>query len=138
MNLTINPLRVPGNRGLSLRLCAALSGLIVLAACASAPKPPTEALQAAEIAIASAEQARVADYASLELSEAREKLAAARSAVQRNEMVVAERLADQSRVNAELASAKAEEVKAKTVNDEMQESTDTLKQEMKRNPGATQ
>ena len=34
--------------------------------------------------------------------------------------------------------AKAEAVKAKSVNDEMQKSTDTLKQEMQRNTGAHQ
>jgi uncharacterized protein (UPF0264 family) len=111
-------------------------GLLALAACASPPKPPTAALQAAELAIASAEQARVADYASLELGEAREKLTAARGAVQQEQMVLAGRLADESRVSAELASAKAEAAKAKAVNDEMRKSTETLKHEMQRNPGA--
>jgi hypothetical protein len=38
-------------------------------------------------------------------------------------------------VHADLASAKAEEIKAKAVNDEMQKSIDTLKQEMQRVSG---
>lgn len=122
-------------RSLFLRVATAVAGLLTLAACASAPQPPNLALQAAEIAIANAEQARVADYASPELSQAREKLTAARAAVQREEMVIAQRLAEQSRVDAELASAKSALVKAGTVNDEMQKGTDTLKQEMQRNPG---
>jgi hypothetical protein len=92
-------------------------------------------LQAAESAIASAEQARVADYASAELREAREKLAAARTAVRNEEMVRALYLAEESRVHADLASAKAEEIKAKAVNDEMQKSIDTLRQEMQRVSG---
>ena len=121
-------------QGLSLRLAAA--GLLLLGACATVPQPPTQALQAAELAIANAEQARVADYASPELGEARENLTAARNAVQQKHMVLAQQLAEQSRVNAELATAKAESAKAKAVNDEMRKSTDTLKQEMQRNPGA--
>jgi hypothetical protein len=52
-------------------------------------------------------------------------------------MVLGQRLAEQSRANAELASAKAEALKAKAVNDEMRRSTDTLKQEMQRNTGAS-
>lgn len=122
--------------GSSLRLAAAVAGLLALAACASEPVPPTQALQAAELAIANAEQARSAEYASLELVEAREKLTAARTAVTQEKMVLAQRLAEQSRVDAELASAKAEAAKARAVNDEMQKSTNALKQEMQRNPGA--
>lgn len=118
-----------------LSLLAAVS-LLMLGACATAPQPPTQALQAAELAIANAEQARIADYASPELGEARENLTAARNAVQQKHMVLAQQLAEQSRVNAELASAKAESAKAKAVNDEMRKSTETLKQEMQRNPGA--
>lgn len=122
--------------GSQLRLAAVAAGLLVLGACASVPLPPTAELQAAELSIANAEQARVADYASPELAAAREKLAAARVAVAKEQMVSAQRLAEQSRAESELAIAKAETAKAKTVNDEMQKSTETLKQEMQRNTGA--
>lgn len=121
-----------------LRLFGAGIGLLLLSACASPPTPPDQALQAAESAISHAEQARVADYASPELGIAREKLTAANAAVQREEMLLAERLADQSRVEAELALAKSQAAKAKVVNDEMLKSTDSLKQEMQRNTGAQQ
>lgn len=110
--------------------------LLALSACASTPNPPTEALQAAELAIVNAEKARVADYASPELGEARDNLAAARTAVQAEKMELASRLAESSQANAQLATAKAEAAKAKVVNEEMQKSIDTLKQEMQRNPGA--
>lgn len=112
-----------------------IAALVTLGACASAPRPPAQHMQAAELAITNAEQARVADYASLELNQAREKLLAARNAVQQEDMVLAQRLADEARVKAELASAKAQMIEAKLVNDEMQESINTLKQEMTRNTG---
>lgn len=127
--------RARGRFGASLRLAATTAGLLMLAACASVPPPPTAQLQAAEQAIASAERARVADYAPVELSEARNKLSAAHRAVQQEEMVRAQRLAEQSRVDAELASARADAAKAEAVNDEMRKSIDMLKREMQRNTG---
>ncbi|HEY9199796.1 MAG TPA: DUF4398 domain-containing protein [Gammaproteobacteria bacterium] len=144
MTQTMQLSKVNGNRGLSLRLASAatyklmgtaVAGLLLLGACASAPQPPTADLQAAELAIANAERARVADYASVELSEARDKLTAARNAVQEEQMSRAQRLAQQARVDAELASARAEVAKARVVNEQMQKGTDTLKQEMQRTTG---
>lgn len=113
----------------------ALAALLLLSSCASTPQPPTSDMQAAEQAIESAERARVADYASVELSDARDKLSAARSAVREEKMVQAQRLAQQARADAELASARAEVAKARVVNEQMQKGTDTLKQEMQRNSG---
>lgn len=121
-----------------LRLGTVLAGLLLLGACASTPQAPTQSLQAAEQAIATAEQARVADYASLELSQAREKLAAARDAVRKEQMVLAQRLADEALVDAQLATAKAGEIKAKEVNEDMKESTRTLIHEMNRDSGTRQ
>jgi len=113
----------------------AVASLLLLGACASAPLPPTAELQAAEQAITNAERARVADYASVELSEARDKLAAANNAVLIKEMSRAQRLAQEARADAELATARAEVAKARVVNDQMQKGTDTLKQEMQRTTG---
>ncbi|HEX6259990.1 MAG TPA: DUF4398 domain-containing protein [Woeseiaceae bacterium] len=127
---------VRGIRASPFYAAAAIAGLLALSACATAPQPPTQALQAAESAIASAEQARVANYASAELRQAREKLAAARTEVRMEEMVKARYLAEEALVHAELASAQAEEIKSKAVNDEMQKSIDTLKQEMQRSSGS--
>ncbi|HTF95022.1 MAG TPA: DUF4398 domain-containing protein [Cellvibrio sp.] len=117
-----------------LAVCAVCA---VLAGCASTPKAPTEALLAAETAIANAEQARVADYASPELGEARDKLTAARTAVAEKEMVRAARLAEQSRADAELATAKAQAAKAQEVNDDLNKNINTLQQELQRNSGDT-
>ena len=109
-----------------------------LSACASTPMPPTSELQAAEMAIASAEQDQVANYALPELNDARKKLDAAKVAVSNEDMVLATYLATESTAVAQLASARAEMLKAKAVNDEMQENIDTLKMELQRNSGASQ
>jgi hypothetical protein len=119
-------------------LSAPLFALLLLSACESMPPEPTLAVQGAEQAIAAADRARIADQASPELHEAREKLAAAQSAVQMQQMARAERLAEESRVDAELASATFEAGKSKAVNDEMIHSDATLQQEMQRKPGAAQ
>lgn len=122
----------------TLRLLAVSSFLIALAACASAPMPPTQQLQAAEIAIRGAEQESVAEFSPLELRQAHDKLNAARIAVQAEEMELALRLANESRVAAELATAKTAELKAKAVNDEMEQSINAMQQEAMRTQGTSQ
>jgi hypothetical protein len=135
---TMKLFKVQGKRGSCLRLVIASAGLTMLVACASVPQPPTAQLQAAESAITDAEKARAAEFAAAELAEARDKLRAANSAVQKEEMVQALRFAEQSRVDAELASARAEAARAGIVNDDMRKSIVMLKQEMQRNTGETQ
>lgn len=93
-------------------------------------------MHAAEQAIAVADTSRVPDTSSPELAEAREKLSAAQVALQHRNMVQADRLAQESRADAELASARIAQAKAKVVNDEIEHSTQTLAQEMQRNAGA--
>lgn len=115
-----------------------LIGIAGLSACASAPLPPTNELQAAELAIVSAEQDQVENYALPELNDARRKLDAARVAVSNEDMMLATYLATESTADAQLASARAEMLKAKAVNDEMQKSIDTLKIELQRNSGVRQ
>lgn len=138
MKLTPFKPNATATRTTPLLIATAIAALFTLTSCMSPPVPPTQELQAAESAINAAEQARVADYASPELGEARDKLAAARTAVEQENMMVAQRLAEQSRVDAELAAAKSDAAKAQEVNDEMMKSTDSLKQEMQRNTGAQQ
>jgi hypothetical protein len=125
-------------RGSPFAIALAAAGLLALAGCATPPEPPTQELQAAESAISNAEQARVADYASAELTMARQKLASANSATRNNQMVQAEYLAIEARIHAEVALARSEELKAKAVNDDMRQSIDTLKEEMQRATGERQ
>jgi len=114
-------------------LTAAVAGML-LVACASTP-PPAQQITAAEVAIDHAEKAQVADYSSPELVEARANLTAARAAVEKEDMETARHLAQRAQLNADLAEAKANVAKAKTVNDEMAKSTTVIKEEMQRNPG---
>ena len=107
----------------------------MLSACAETPPAPTASLQAARQAISDADRAEAGRYASGELGEARTKLASADAAVSEQKMTTAARFADESRAEAQLASAKTADVKAKAVNDEMAHSTGTLIQEMQRNSG---
>jgi len=111
-----------------------LGGVLLLAACASSP-PPVVALSEAKQAIAVADQAHITDASSPQLAEARTKLAAADNAVRAERMAEAERLAQESRVDAELAFAQSNAQKNQSVNDEMLHSTQTLSDEMQRNTG---
>ena len=113
-----------------------LAGALLLASCASTP-PPAVALSEAKQAIDVADQAHIADATSPELAQARTKLAAANAAVQAKNMVQAERLAQEARVSAELATAQSAVAKNQAVNDEMLHSTQTLSDEMQRNTGTT-
>jgi hypothetical protein len=92
-------------------------------------------MDAAKLAISNAERAEASRYASVELAEARTKLASADDAVLAKKMVTAEQLAEQSRTEAELASARTDATKAKLVNEDMSRSTGTLIDEMQRNAG---
>jgi len=122
-------------RGSRLRVAAGLAGALFLTACASTPPAPTAQLQAAQQAIATAEQADAGRHAAVELGEARTKLAAADAAVREEKMEAAARMADESRVSADLAASKTATVKATAVNDEMKRSTGTLIDEMQRTTG---
>jgi hypothetical protein len=121
-----------------LHLLALGASLLLLAACASKPLPPTQEISAAEQSLTDAEQARVAEYALPEMQEAREQLSASRAAVLKEDMVLAKRLAQQASMNIKLAAAKAELAKAEEVNTDMTKNIDVLKEEMQRKTGDAQ
>ena len=122
-------------RGSRMRAAVGLSAALAIGACASTPPAPTAQIDAAQVAIAKAEQADAGRLAAGDLSEARAKLASANTAVQAEEMVAAAQFAEESQVAAELASSRATASKAKAVNEEMQRSTGTLVEEMQRVEG---
>jgi PBP1b-binding outer membrane lipoprotein LpoB len=121
-------------QALRLRVATVLAGALMITACASTPAP-TAQLQAAQQAIAAAERTDASRHAAAELGAAQAKLASANTAVHAKEMDAAARLADESRVEAELAAARTASVKARMVNEEMKRSTGTLIDEMQRNAG---
>ena len=77
---------------------------LALAACAE-PHPPTAALRSAGDAIARAEQNGAQSVAPQPLQMAQDKLNRAHAAVNAKEMTTAERLAEQSEADANLANA---------------------------------
>jgi hypothetical protein len=120
-----------------LRVALGLTGALALCACET-PPPPTASLQEARHAIATAEQAQAGRYASDDLSNARVKIASADAAVGDKHMIAAQRLAEESTADAELATAKTADIKANAVNNEMTRSTGTLIEEMQRSSGVPQ
>lgn len=138
MNLLTHTATTSGTRMSIPRLLALGTSLLLLAACASKPLPPTQEISAAEQSLTDAEQARVAEYALPEMQEAREQLSASRAAVLKEDMVLAKRLAQQASMNIKLAAAKAELAKAEEVNTDMNKNIDVLKEEMQRKTGETQ
>ena len=68
----------------------------------------------------------------------RSSIAAAQAEVTAKKMVAAQRLADEARADAELASARAGAAKARAMNEEMKRSTSTLVEEMQRTAGDRQ
>ncbi|HTC53649.1 MAG TPA: DUF4398 domain-containing protein [Steroidobacteraceae bacterium] len=123
---------------LRLHAAAGIAGVLALAACASAPPAPTASLQAAQQAIVTAEQANAGRYASVELGEARAELTSANAAVTDQHMVMADRLANESLTEAQLAYARTAYVKAQAINDDMTRSNGALIEEMQRNSGDKQ
>ena len=120
------------SRGALLSFAPALT-LVLLTACASAPVvAPTAALAEARQAIAGAEQSGGEQYASGQLDQAKEKLVMAERAVDREDMVEAERLASEATVTAELASATTASVQAEEINREMGRGARALTEEMRR------
>ena len=124
------------SRSFILAACIAASAGLA-AGCASTPEP-TEQLAAARQAVTAAEQAQAVEHAAEMMSESRTKLALAEKAVKDKEMERAARLADEARVDAQLATAQSAATKAEAVNDEMRRSTATMIEEMQRtNAGGT-
>lgn len=129
--------RNPHRYRMQLQAAAGIAGTMLLAACASTPPAPTAALQAAQQAITSAEKTDAGHYAPGELGSARTKLTAANTAVAAEKMLPAERLALESRADAELATAKAAAAKAIAVNEQLKTGNASLTEELQRSSGTT-
>jgi hypothetical protein len=106
--------------------------MLLVAGCATAPMAPTASLNEAKTAIQAAERVDASHYAGAELDEARQKLILADKAVVAKDMILAERLADESAVTANLAAARTEAAKAVAINEEMSRGAEALLEEMQR------
>lgn len=110
-----------------------IMGAGILASCASPPIPPSKSILAAEVAISNAEKIPVQPYGNTELMLARQKLDSARKAIVDDDMVLAERLALESLLSADLAVAKASLGQANLVSQDMKTQNKAIQQEMLRN-----
>lgn len=118
-----------------LKVCLILLFTWVFAGCADKVPPPTEQVTMATQAIAQAESSGAFEFAPVELKLARDKLALARQAMDKEENDKARRLADEAMIDANLAEARARSAKSLKVVDEMKESIRVLQQEMDRKVG---
>lgn len=114
---------------LILALCAAA---LLASACASVPAP-TDLLAAADLAVQRANASRGDDPSSAELKAARAKLAAARDATVRGDMLFATRLAREAQLDADLATARGEASKAQFNVEAMKKTNEALRQQALRN-----
>jgi len=113
--------------------CTVAFGIV---ACASAPMP-VDKLAVAKSSLDRAEQAQAGQFAQVELSSARNKLAAAQAAVDKHDADVAARLADQADVDAQLAESTARAKQQEQLVNEMDASLRDLRKETLHNdPGA--
>ena len=113
--------------------CAIAFGIV---ACASAPMP-TDKLAVAKSAVDRAEQAQAAQFAQVELTKARNKLAAAQSAADKKDAEVAARMADQAEVDAQLAEYTARAKQQEQQVDQMEAGLRDLRNETQRNSGVS-
>jgi hypothetical protein len=111
---------------------AGLLLLTMLGACASSPDRPDQALARAQAAISQAEQSGARQYGPIALDDARRKLGQAQTAVTEEDMLLAERYAEEAVLAADLAAAKARTGKAQRAVEELEDSIAVLRQEIAR------
>lgn len=121
---------------LTPRLIVATAAIFTVVGCAGAPAPRAK-LGAAEQAVMQARAAQAAEYAPLELRTSEEKLAEARAAVERNDYESSRRLAEAARVDAELAAAIAQRDRGKAAVNEVQQSLEALREQIRVTGGNT-
>lgn len=109
--------------------CAIAFGIV---ACASAPMP-SDKLAVAKTAVERAEQAQAAQFAQVELTTARNKLAAARAAADKHDADMAARMADQAEVDAQLAEFTARARQQEQLVNQMDAGLRDLQNEAQRN-----
>jgi hypothetical protein len=116
----------------TLVACAALA----LAACAST-SPPTEQLAVSTAAVANAVGAGATELAPVEMKSARDKLDRAKLAMVSKDYGSALTLAQEAQVDAGVAQAKAQSVKARKAAETVREDSRALSEEMDRKKPVT-
>lgn len=104
---------------------------LLLAACANTP-PPVAQIAVSKAAISNASGAGGSEFAPHELKTAMEKMEAAERAMKERDYALAEKLAIEAQVDAQLATAMARSAKAKKAADTVQEDSRVLRKEIER------
>ncbi|MGE5493489.1 MAG: DUF4398 domain-containing protein [Actinomycetota bacterium] len=115
------------NSPTSCRSLAWATAILLLAGCASPPRPDAQ-FAVSRSAIDDALGAGAAQSAPLELQHAREKMARADAAVDAKDFEDARRLAEEAEVDARLAAAKARTARAQLAVAEIQKSIRALRE----------
>lgn len=111
------------------------AGLAVLLAAGCAGVEKREAasqLAVARTSIADAVSAGATDFAPVELKAAQDNFSAAEKAAAANDHAAARRLGERAQIDAQLATAKTRAGKAKKAEGALQESNETLREELNR------
>jgi uncharacterized protein DUF4398 len=124
------------NRNRLFLVCAALAPLMVVG-CASKPPRPEAQLARAEASLVQAEQAGARQYSGRDYDVARDKLSEAKRMADKGETAPAGMLADQARVDAELAAAHSRRMAADKAASEVRLATETLQGETTRQSATT-
>jgi hypothetical protein len=108
---------------------------LALSACASKAPRPDAQIARAEASLSQAEQAGARQYAGVEFDAARDKLGEARRRADDGDMAPAAMLAEQARVDADLAAARSRHQAADKSADEVRAATAALREESQRQDG---
>jgi len=113
---------------------AGLLGVAALSAagCTSMKTPATASVAVSNAAVDSAAGAGGAEFAPVEMSSARNKMALANKAMAAKDYQLANDLATQAQADAKLAQGKADSAKAKTAADALQDDIRVLREELDR------
>jgi hypothetical protein len=121
-----------------LALSLGIGALVALSACSSVTPLTKERVAKGDTSVQQAQQTLgQSEHGAMELQQARDKIAAAKSAVAKNKDQEAQRLAAQAHLYAELAIAKSQSASTRKSADEVLASVETLRQEAERNSPTT-
>ncbi len=122
-------MKITTRGGLALLSAAALA---LSVGCTSLKTPATADVAVSNAAVTNAAGAGGAQYAPLEMTSAREKLALANQAMLAKDYKLAIELASQAQADAKLAQSKASSVKAQAAADVLQDDIRVLREELDR------
>jgi len=109
---------------------AVLVSVLLIAGCSGIP--PTEQIAVSKAAVNSASSAGGTQFAPVPMRTAMEKMDAVERAMVIKEYLLAQRLAEQAEVDAQLAAATVRSIKAQNAASELQQSNRVLRQEIDR------